>query len=273
MKKILVLCLLLPGCNIFKTVHSTTPAPIGTQIFIIAGQSNAVGFGKEGVVEDNISRQVMMLTQDRQWSMAHEPLHAQSSQEHVTASVSQSMGVPFAHELMRLWPGVKVGLVPCAQSGTALSLWDELGGSDTLLGNCIERAKKAVELSGDGHIAGILWYQGEADACGGNRQADSVTYGSRLGQFISLFRSAVNAPAAFFFVMKLHTMEPLGSNCEPWATDVRRGQETAAHGSVILIPTEDLPLTPNDGAHLSSQAQALLGQRIARSFWSYLTGN
>ena len=81
------------------------------------------------------------------------------------------LGLPFAVEMTRR-TGVPVGLIPCAHGGTSMAQWDPAlkdKGGDSLYGAMIRR----FEAIG-GKAAGVLWYQGEAEA---NPQASSVFAG------------------------------------------------------------------------------------------------
>ena len=54
-------------------------------------------------------------------------------------------------------PDVEVGIIPCADGGTALHQWKK---GSLLFDNAVYQTRLALRTS---HLVGILWHQGEGD--------------------------------------------------------------------------------------------------------------
>lgn len=170
-----------------STVESTR------NIFILAGQSNMVGEGGivnyqwDGYVppESASNPLILRLTDNLSWEEAREPLHLGTYQ----GTCGIGPGMPFANAVLKRNPGLgEIGLVPCAVGGTKISQW--VRGTE-LYNRMLTRARAAVS-DGGGVFRALLWYQGESDTASND---DASMYKSRLVQFISDFRSDLQAPS------------------------------------------------------------------------------
>jgi len=149
-------------------------------LWVLAGQSNMEGVGDLVDVEPP-SPSVRSYQSRERWAVAEEPLHWLGESPRVIhhrlagrdrvpdepdprdprRDKGAGLGLTFAR-LRHERTGVPVGLIPSAHGGTSMAQWDpalrDQGGA-SLYGATIERVRAA-----GGHVAGVLWYQGESDA-------------------------------------------------------------------------------------------------------------
>lgn len=173
-------------------------------------------------------------------------------------------GTAFAAEIMRR-TGTAVGLIPCALGGTPIAMWDrnwawpeagfEVG--DSLFCNMIARCRLAADAGM--HVAGVLWYQGESDAT----TAGAPHYLGALQGFIQEVRDALGHPDLRFVIVQLANVDGWEPASDRGWEDVREAQRRAAAEleNVTIVAAGDLPTM--DGLHLGSEAQRVLGHRLA----------
>lgn len=94
----------------------------------------------------------VMLNRCGYWVPAIEPIHF--DKPHMAGA---GLAPAFAKRFLTDNPGTIVGLVPCAMGGSAIGEWKRHG---KLYDYAVSRTSAAMR---DGHLAGILWHQGEAD--------------------------------------------------------------------------------------------------------------
>jgi len=184
-----LLLLLLPG--------AAGGLPGGrTLVFILAGQSNMSGRGGatngtwDGIVPPECapSERILRLSPALRWEEAREPLHAGIDVGNV---VGIGPGMPFAHAVLAGSQGAEsvVGLVPCAQGGTPIANWSR---GTELYERMVTRARAAgAECSGRGELAGMLWFQGEADTM---RREDAELYRRRMETLVHDVRGDLGRP-------------------------------------------------------------------------------
>lgn len=194
---LLLYVLVFVSVSMAQTNNKTSPLPVKKKefhIFLLMGQSNMAGYG--GVVESDPYQPgdkdpvagVWALTGQHQldadtsisevkWIPATHPLHVLQS------SAQFGMGMDFAKEYMQIYPGVGVGLIPCAWGGAPIT-W--LNKGTTHYANAIKRAKLAAK---DGVIKGVLWHQGESDSVTPELAA---LYRNRLDSLVNDLRTDLN---------------------------------------------------------------------------------
>jgi hypothetical protein len=148
-------------------------------IFLLIGQSNMAGRGRLDEVPPLRHPDVFMF-RDGRWFAAEEPLHTDKPQ---VAGVG--LGMSFAVELIQRAGLAPIGLLPCAVGGTPLSRW--MPGADLYL-DAVRITRAALD---GGSLAGILWHQGEADAC---NLEDATRYAERFSVMIRALRGEFSAP-------------------------------------------------------------------------------
>jgi len=144
-------------------------------LWILAGQSNMVGRAELKDVEQPDELVHVLKPKSGDWDLAKEPIHERVERNDMV--IGAGLGLPFAKELVRR-TAAPIGLIPTAVGGTSLWQWDpalKTKGRESLYGNMLLQFEAA-----GGHVRGMLWYQGEADA-----QPD------RLAQYLDRFRDCV----------------------------------------------------------------------------------
>ena len=128
-------------------------------VFVIAGQSNAAGYGK-GIAWDAPDVRVHVKRNSGLWDMSAHPLNdATDAADCPNAPMGQVGTSPFLSFGRRHadFTGCPVGLIPAAQGGSPLKAWDPAR-DGYLYNNMI------AKLHAVGRAAAILWYQGCTDA-------------------------------------------------------------------------------------------------------------
>lgn len=261
-------------------------------IWVLAGQSNMQGLGEMAEATPP-HPEITMLSFDRSWKPAVEPLHRfwetkDSSQFRMSPYLGFEMtrdqldemyeefhpqnqispvggvgpGYFFAIEMHRLTEA-PIGLIPCALGGSSLQMWSKGFAADagvpfaeTLYGDMIDR----IRLAG-GKLRGILWYQGESDA----HPKLSGTYPERFRQFVKDVRADLGDPDLPFITVQLASTEEVEwHDVDSWNL-MRENQRLLADDfhNVVMVAAADLPRM--DGIHLSYAAHTRLGVRLARA--------
>ena len=117
--------------------------------FLLIGQSNMAGRGLVNEVEPIKNRDLLVLRNGR-WQPMYTPVNPDRRTSGV--SLAESFADCYAKDR-----GVKVGLIPCADGGSSLDMW-QVGG--LLFDHACYMAELASRTS---TIAGVLWHQGESD--------------------------------------------------------------------------------------------------------------
>lgn len=234
-------------------------------LFVIAGQSNAAGFGR-GEAWDPPQLGIHILKNNGKWELASHPLNDSTDSLVPDTYEPQIPGsspfLSFGREL-RKKTGLPVGFLQTAKGGYAISHWKPDGSGELFLLMC-----RKVEEAG-GQVAGVLWYQGCSDAI--EDRADF--YEENFREFAESFRKKTGLEKLPFFTVQLnrHMDSPGGHMDETWGR-IREAQRTLAHTmeSVYVVPSQDLTLTEGDGLHTSGASNVLLGKRLAELAGSVL---
>ncbi|TYR37328.1 sialate O-acetylesterase [Sphingobacterium phlebotomi] len=145
--------------------YSSNPDPDSIDsnfhLYLLIGQSNMAGRGLLDVEYKNLSDpKVLMLNKDNEWVIASHPLHFDKPK---MAAVGP--GLTFGIEMAKANPSVKIGLIPCAVGGTAITSWvpsemDPVTKKHPY-DDAVTRLNTAMK---SGVIKGIIWHQGEANS-------------------------------------------------------------------------------------------------------------
>ena len=225
-------------------------------LWVLAGQSNMVGRAALENVEQPDPR-VNALRPDDVWAKAEEPLHER--RERYGLIIGAGLGLSFAKEMVRR-TGVPIGLIPCAKGGTSLWEWDpalKSEGRASLYGNMLAR----VGLAG-GWVAGVLWYQGEADA----RPERAPEYLERFQTFVASVREDLSQTELPFYFAQLSrnvTAETESRNGRTWSA-VQEAQRRAAKKITKTGMVAGVDLTLMDLIHLDTASLKRLGVRLAK---------
>jgi hypothetical protein len=241
--------LLLLAALLAAVPAEAVPDPPPVRVFVLAGQSN---MGMWATVEYPAAPEdaALVLAEsaipDYPWTA---PVPGATPG---TVAVRNGPGLGFARRLAER--GVaRVGIVGCGAPGKALFRW--LPGS-TIYDNCLAAIRR-VGLP----VAGVLFYQGEADADTTDPGADPDHWGAVFGQVVASLRRDTGQPdLPVVFVRLAHTLDPHRGN---WSV-VQAQQDAVALERVVLVDPE--PVTLQDSVHLDDASWLALGARLADAY-------
>ena len=238
-------------------------------IIILAGQSNAVGYG-HGATDYKLKHlsDVWVLDDDQPEEVfaIQEPwkIRLRQAQDVYTGSLA----VRFADEYIKagnLQPGRKLLIVHCAAGGTGFCK-SEWGVGNLLYRRMIDLADYALNLNSENKIVAFLWHQGEHDAFEKNPPEN---YKKQLFEVISDVRSKYgNMP----FIAGDFVNEWKSKNieiCEPIINSIKG--VVADLGNSAFVETSDLlsnnqTMNNGDDIHFSRESLHILGERYFETF-------
>jgi hypothetical protein len=151
--------------------------------------------------------------------------------------------------------GVPIGLVPCAHGGTSMDQWSpalkDQGGA-SLYGGMVRRFQAV-----GGRVTGVLWYQGESDA---NPKAAPL-FEQKFVDLIKAIRADFNQPDLPFYYVQIGRYVN-ATNLDEWhaVQDAQRRVESMLP-NIAMTHCADCEL--DDGIHVGTDSQPLLGRRLA----------
>lgn len=245
-------------------------SPADFPVFLLLGQSNMAGhgglrpddpwqpgdhapvagvlvFGGQGTVNSSRPRGWC------RWRPAAQPLHLNQR------SAGFGLGLPFASKLLEDRRATRIGLIPGAWGGAGI---DALGRGSPLYENAVRRARIAARR---GHLAGVLWHQGETDA---GCEVLAASHAAKLVRLIADLRGDLDCPHLPFLIGDL---APFGDERrEPEAVDrrarVRAGLRQVAADDPHATFVESAGLAGCDSVHFSRAGLIELGRRYAAAF-------
>jgi hypothetical protein len=227
-------------------------------LWVIAGQSNAAGYGL-GAVDDPPKLGLHILKNNERWDIAAHPLNDPTGSTHANTEIANPGHSPylgFARQL-RSALGYPIGLIQTALGNSRLSQWNPVENpSAPLYHNLLH----CVRLAG-GRVRGMLWYQGESDT----NPRLAQTYERRFADFVTRLREDLGDPQLPIILAQSnrYTGPQSPEEHRGWSI-VREAQRNARKlGNVSVVPTLDLPLS--DDCHTSPQGNLLLGHRKAEA--------
>lgn len=236
-------------------------------LFVLAGQSNMSGWAPLPA-EQTLHPRAYLFGNDYLWRLAQEPTdHPEGQVDRVSLDLGRELpgtspGLSFATTLLDERPEMVVGLIPCAKGASTIYEWQRRLDDNTLYGSCLKRIAAASTM---GKVAGILFFQGEADALdpeSDDRLLSAHNYGERFSQFISDLRHDLGRPTLPIIFAQI------GSHEAPEAfinwTVVQEQQASVELPCVTMITTNDLPL--HDGVHYTTESYQIIGERFAAAY-------
>ncbi len=221
-------------------------------VFLIAGQSNSAGFGKD-IGFDPPELGVHLFRNRHTWDLATHPMNEST---YGADAKNAEMGVSGVSPYLSFGKNFKkyshypVGFIASAMGGKPMKRWNPEGGG--LYINMLEQ----VRACGN-DIAGVLWYQG----CSDTDEKNAAPYKDKYYAMIEGFRKDLGYCVPFFTFQLNRQVN--GENDPGWGM-VREAQRTAAHDfeEVYVLPTMDCSLS--DAIHNGVHSCVLLGERMAR---------
>lgn len=224
-------------------------------IFVIAGQSNSAGYGKD-FIYDPCQLGIHILKNDKKWHLAQHPLQdstgADSPVNMDEGSTGHSLYLSFAKYLSRElhYP---IGLVQTARGGSSLREW-----SPDKRGNLYDNLICSVKAVG--RIKGMIWYQGCSDAVEEyyRQYYECFLY---LRKCIMRELNVENLPVFLFQISKCLQKPEKNENLY-WGM-LREQMRRLGHiEDIYVIPTGDCVLS--DFVHVSAKSNLVLGERLAK---------
>ena len=231
------------------------------QVWLLAGQSNMIGYGPKGSELSPEWREPpanVMIYSGETWA----PL--------MPADGGFGAEIGFGHAMSTAFPETDILLIkPLFGLGNLYDDWrppnagrGEAGQYYSALMAIVQGAMSSRPSS---RIVGMLWMQGEGDAH--NDLAKATTYERNLTLFIESLRNDLHAPTMKFIFGQI-------TRSATWVHSaiVREAQEkvAAAVAGTALFDTDDLPLV-DDGMHYNSAGSLELGRRFARAAISLMS--
>ena len=198
------------------------PPPLA--IFVVAGQSNAAGWGKPLPLEQRPNPRVWDLTFGAK--PAVQPL-----------GDAPGVGFPIPAGVALAARGLRVGLVQCADGGLAIDRWQR--GADYYM-RCLERVRSALKY---GTLAGVFFSQGETDS---QSLAKARAWPTKFTRFVTAIRTDLHAPT----LPVVYQLTRDFTECEdcglPYGADLRNGQRAIRLPRSVIVNADDLSV---DGGH------------------------
>ena len=236
----------IPLIFVFITLaHAFAETPANLQLFLLIGQSNMAGRGKVTPTDQQTNPRIFMLDQACAWVPAKDPVHFDKPKVAGVGLCSE-----FARCVAAKEPEAKIGLVPCAFGGTSMDQWRP---GSALYTNTVARMRVALK---NGHLAGILWHQGEADSAA----SKVATYPSRFAAMIAQLRKDLGAENVPVMVGELGRFRPVSAPFNAMLPQV-----AAAVPKCAIVSAEGLG-HGGDSLHFDTDALHLFGKRYFEAY-------
>ncbi len=195
--------------------------PMSLTSFLMIGQSNMAGRGELADVEPIRNNRCYMLRMGR-WQPMSEPVNPDRDIFHIRFHSGVSLAASFADEMAK-WKQSEIGLIPCADGGTAISQWQP---GEILFDHAVMMTKLAMRTS---KLGGIIWHQGEADC----KDFDAERYRAQFLNMMTALRKELKAEALPLIIGELS--EQIG---EEW----KLGDAPKKMNGLLHSLKEELPL-------------------------------
>lgn len=230
-------------------------AAILSALVVVAGQSNALGFGLTPAELPDYARTPDPRVQI--WTPhGFETLRAGTNTGTPANPAAWGPEVAFAHAWRAAHPRERLYLVKSVKGSTSLAADPQaLDWSPASRGELFDRTTQAVaeaRAASGLAVSTILWMQGETDA---GDAARSAAYARNLEALLRAMRRTWSDGRARIVVARIGEGPAL-----PYATVVRAAEAEAAgrDTSAAVVETGGLPLQP-DGLHLAAAGEMALG--------------
>jgi sialate O-acetylesterase len=251
-------------------------------VWLLAGQSNMEGVGNMPHAPKTHPL-IRSFSLAREWVLAKDPLHvkressdachsdgppfspAEAREFRRQATKGVGVGVFFAREMLQR-SGVPQGLICTAHGATSMTQWDagrKNEGAASFYGSML----LAVKATGQ-PVAGVLWYQGESDAC----ESDKELYTERTKRLVAATRRDLRQPSLPWIAVQIGRVFDGRTEVAAW-NDLQEQQRLLPDKikNLELLAAIDLPL--DDGIHLASAGHARLAARLAHMADYLVYGN
>lgn len=221
--------------------------------FLLIGQSNMAGRGHADEVEPILNDKLIVLRNGR-WRPMYTPVNPDTGMAGIC--LAESFADLYAKE-----KDVQVGLIPCADGGSSLDMW-QVGG--LLFDHACYMASLASRTS---TIAGILWHQGEADSS----PELAPLYEQKFSVIVEALRKKLDLYDVPFLVGGLGDfLEIRNRQVVNKYGDFRKVNETleamAAKDDMMGFVSAEGLTANSDNLHFSSVSLRIFGERYYHEF-------
>jgi hypothetical protein len=263
-----------PSSLLPKTARSEDVIPEEYQgklhLFILAGQSNMSGWGDLPQTSPTPDPRIYLFGNDYRWKLAADPVDDPADQvDRVSEDLEAGFGpaLPFALALVERDPDMVIGLIPCATGNSSIYEWQRSLGDGTLYGSCLKRTRAASTM---GNVAGLLFFQGEADALDPKQYRKRTLLPDQWGEYFAVlvndWRTDLDSPELpVVFAQIANTTTP--EKYPNWEI-VQEQQAGVRLPFVAMITTDDLAL--QDPVHFTTESYRIVGKRFAEAFLELL---
>lgn len=231
-------------------------------LFVLAGQSNMSGRAPLPEAQA-VDPSVYVFGNDGRWRAAVEPVDSPEGQvDAVSLDAAAGFGPSraFADSLKARFPGLAIGLIPCAKGATIIEEWHTSVDDASLYGSCLKRVRAAEPM---GDVMGVLFFQGESDT----NNLETLhgfplrphTWARHFARYVHDLRRDLGQPRlpVVFAQIGPHTAPDRYVN---WAA-VQAQQASVDLPRVRMITTADLSLV--DRVHYDAPSYRTIGGRFA----------
>ena len=228
--------------------------------FLMIGQSNMAGRGDLDEVEPIDNPQCRMLRMGR-WQKMSEPINPDRAIFNAGFHSGISLAASFADEVQRHL-GVRVGLIPCADGGTAIDQWMP---GEILYDHALMMTRLAMRSS---RLAGIIWHQGESDC---HTEESALAHRAKFAAMITALRRDIGAEE-----LPLVIGEISENISERWRLGERPGilnrayRELARELPATAVASAEGLTLRCDGIHFDSRSCRLFGKRYFEAYRTLL---
>ncbi|WP_139997893.1 sialate O-acetylesterase [Paenibacillus paridis] len=235
-------------------------------IWVIAGQSNAAGYGK-GPIQDAPQLGIHLQRHNGIWDLASHPFNESTASIHYEnrefANPGHSPFLAFG-KMIQDKTCLPIGFLQTAFGGSPLKAWNPE--EDGFL----YRHMMKIIASAGGKVRGILWYQGCSDC----NPEESSSYLERFEKFVQHVRRELNVLDLPILTVQLNRCTDAATieGDQSWGR-VREAQRQAALTipEVYMVPALDSPLS--DTIHNSPAGNIIIGERLAKVALGHLYSN
>ena len=226
------------------------------EAFLMAGQSHMAGRGIIGDVPPIPHEGRMLMLRSGRWQPMSEPINPDRA-VFVDDRSRYRSGIGPAASFAQAWTrhrDGRVGLIPCADGGTAIAAWEPGG---ILFDNAVF-AVRLARRSG-GVLRGILWAQGESDS---KDPALAAAHRDKLAALIAAFRYELGEPDLPFLMGGVDVRPRY-----PYAETVNEGMRAlcAEDPRLAFVPVTGFSVGP-DGIHYTAADYREFGRRYWAAF-------
>ena len=213
--------------------------------------------------------QVRAFYMDDRWAVARDPIHNMwqcVDQVHFDlcggVRPPQDLlrgtgpGVAFGQEMWRR-TGIPQGLIACAHGGTAMAQWNpalKKDGRRSLYGALVRRLQK-----NGSRVAGLIWYQGEAEWYSGAVAA----YTANMRALVRALRRDAQDARLPVAIVQISRHVDASPNEAPHWNSIQDQQRRLPQAIRRLTCVPAIDLTLDDPAHVSGRSANRLGRRLA----------